>query len=47
MGVSFDIGPLTQPLGMRHLSEFHLTQLENRANSETDNPKAQAQYLEV
>lgn len=31
----------------RGLSDFHVLQLEARANSETDNPVAQAQYLSV
>lgn len=31
----------------RGLSDFHVSQLEARANSETDNPVAQAQYLSV
>ena len=33
--------------GIRYASTHLITKLEDRANSESDNAKAQAQYLEV
>ena len=33
--------------GIRYTSTHLITKLEGRANSESDNAKAQAQYLEV
>jgi ATP-dependent metalloprotease len=34
-------------INIRHLSDFHILQLESRANSETDNPRAQYEYLQA
>ena len=40
-------GLLASSWGNRGLSDFRIMQLETRANSETDNPVAQALYLSV